>query len=89
MEGAIWTLWADLSKAQARELLKWAGRWARVIAIRSKRPLSNIYREDNTKTARWLRLTRCVNILDEHPIQWQGRTYIPFTLKPLEELPYV
>lgn len=89
VEGAVWSLWADLSKGQAKELLRWAARWARVIAIRSKRPLGNVYRSGNHKTARWLKLTKCVTILDDHPIMWNGQTYIPFHLKPLEDLPYV
>jgi len=89
VEGAIWTLWADLTLGQSKQLLKWSRPWARVIAIRAKRPLSNVYLRGNTTTERWLKATRCVNILDDHPIQWQGREYIPFHLKPLEELPYV
>ena len=89
VEGSIWTLWADLTTPQARELLRWAGRWARVLAIRSKRPLSNVFLRGNTLTERWLRLTRCVDIDYANPIHWQGRDYLAFRLKPLEELPYV
>ena len=87
--GSVWTLWQDLSVGQAKALLKWCPAWARIMAIRSGRPLQNVYLKGNLATESWLKATRCVNILDESPIMWQGREYIPFFLKPLEELPYV
>lgn len=89
-EGAVWTLWREgMTKAQSRELLKQCVPWARIMAIRAKRPLSNVFLSNNRVTERWLRATRCVDILDDVLIPWQGRLYVPFHLKALEDLPYV
>lgn len=87
--GSVWTLWADLTRGQAKDLIRLSRPWARIIAIRAKRPLQNVYLKGNRATEGWLRATGCVTILDDNPIVWQGREYIPFFLKPLEELPYV
>ncbi len=88
-DGNVWSLWTDLSVSQSKALIKNAVPWARIIAIRARRPLGNFFLRGNTVTDGWLRLTRCVEILDDRPLTWQGRTYIPFYLKPLEELPLV
>lgn len=88
-EGRVWTLWADLTVAQSRELLRMSRPWARILAIRAKRPLSNVFLAGNAVTERWLRMTDCVDILDAELLPWQGRMYVPFYLKPLERLPNV
>lgn len=87
--GHVWTLWTDLSSAQSRALLKACIPWARIMAIRSMRPLGNVFLTENHVTRAWLRATRCVELLDVPPIMWQGFEYTPFRLKPLEQLPYV
>jgi len=87
--GSVWTLWTDLTRKQSLALLRCCVPWARIMAIRAKRPLQNVFLEGNTVTERWLRATRCVNILDGSSVSWNGRRYTPFFLKPLEELPYV
>lgn len=87
--GGAWTLWADLTRQQSRALLKIAPAWARIMAIRAKRPLGNYFLTGNTVTERWLRATGCVTILDGHEMLWQDRSYTPFFVKPLEALPYV
>lgn len=87
--GAVWTLWTDLTRKQSLELLRCCVPWARIMAIRAKRPLTNVFLSGNTVTERWLRATRCVTILDNQLLSWKGRSYVPFYLKPLEELPYV
>lgn len=87
--GTVWTLWQELTFGQAKALAKNCAPWARIMAIRSARPLQNVFLQGNAATRRWLESTRCVDILDDHPLTWEGRTFIPFFLKPLEQLPYV
>lgn len=87
--GSVWSLWADLSPAQARAVLRQAASWARIIAIRARRPLYNVFRADNRVTDRWLELTRCVDIDRRNVIVWEGQSFVPFYLKSLERLPYV
>lgn len=88
-EGAVWTLWTDLTISQSAALLRCCVPWARIMAIRAERPLHNVFLASNSITASWLEATRCVNILYNRPLTWHGREYIPFFLKSLEELPYV
>lgn len=86
--GSVWTLWADLSRTQAKEVLRMAPAWCRIMAIRAKRPLQNVYLAGNSQTEHFLRATKCVDILDQE-VLYEGRTWIPFFLKPLEDMPSV
>ncbi len=86
--GSVWTLWANLSLGQAKEVLHMAAPWCRIMAIRAKRPLGNIFLKGNRATERFLRATKCVDILEE-TIHHDGREWTPFFLKPLEAMPSV
>ena len=85
----MWTLWADLTLSQYKGLMRRVPFWARFLAVRAHRRLENSYLQGNTTTRKWLAATRCVNFLDDQPLTWEGKTFIPFTLKPLEHLPDV
>lgn len=87
-DGCIWTLWADLSLGQAREVMKMVVPYARIIAIRANRPLHNWYREGNRATEHFLRATRCVDFTEKRATI-TGRPYRHFKLKALEDLPNV
>lgn len=88
--GSVWTLWADLSMRQSRELLRMTPAWARIISIRSKgRILGNVFRKGNRLTQHWLEMSGCVDIHHETPLTSEWGTFIPFRLKPLERLPNV
>lgn len=87
--GAIWTLWADLSLSQYRKLSKVIVPWARIIAIRAKRPLGNVYLKGNRTTEHFLKSTGCIDIHHERALHFEGRDWVPFHLKALEDLPNV
>lgn len=86
--GSIWTLWRDLTLGQYREVLRMAAPWCRIMAILAKRPLSNVYLKGNRTTERFLKATGCIDILEQE-VYHDGRTWIPFFLKPLERMPNV
>lgn len=86
--GYVWTLWADLSVGQARDVLRMAIPYARILAIRSGRPLENWFREGNEATASFLRATGCVDFTEERAMIGD-RLFRRFKLKSLEDLPRV
>lgn len=87
-QGYVWSLWTDLSLRQSLGIMKKAEGWARVLRMRAgPRPLQNVFVEGNRVTEAFLRRTRCVNIQEDCPLTYNGRTFIPFFLKPLAELP--
>lgn len=87
-EGAVWSMWRDLRPLEAREVMrmtpKWA-RWVREVAGPDKW-LWNVYLQGNRQTEAFLRASHCVTIDKEHPIEHDGRVFIPFHLKSAEEL---
>lgn len=96
-DGAIWTLWSDLTRSQSLALMRVTPSWARKIAehanehikwYQPERRLQNAVWEDNRLTIAWLRATRCVDFLDTR-LQFGDKWFIPFFLKPLAELPNV
>lgn len=86
--GSVWTLWADLTRGQARDVMRMVVPYARILAIRSRRPLSNWYNTENAATEHFLRATHCVDFMDVQATIG-GRPFRRFTLKPLEDLPNV
>lgn len=90
-EGVVWTLWADLSRGQARDVLRMAVPYARILSIRAKQPLYNFYRADNAATEHFLKATGCVDFLDE--VSYRGMNgesrWKKFKLKRLEDMPDV
>lgn len=86
--GSVWTLWTPLSVGEVADILHMAAPWCRIMAIRSRRPLGNIFLKGNRATERFLRATKCVDILEE-TIHHDGREWTPFFLKPLERMPHV
>lgn len=87
-QGAIWSLWADLSPEQSRGVMARAGEWARFIRSYAggDKWLWNIYLKGNRQTEAFLRASHCVNIDKESSILHDGREFIPFHLKTAEEL---
>lgn len=87
-EGAIWSLWADLTPEQSRWVLSQASFWAQIIREKAgpNKWLWNVYLQGNRLSETFLRATHCVNIDKEHPIEHEGRVFIPFHLKSAEEL---
>lgn len=88
VDGCVWTLWANMTRGQAREVMKMVVPYARIIAIRANRPLHNWYREGNLATEHFLRATRCVDFTEKRATI-TGRPYRHFKLKALEDLPNV
>jgi len=87
--GIVWSLWADLTFEESKALMRTVVPWARIIAIRAKRPLSNVFVKGNHQTEHFLLATRCVTTFPQAEILHEGRTYIPFMLKPIEDMPHV
>lgn len=87
-QGYVWSMWVDLSLRQSMGIMKKAEGWARVLRMRAGQvPLQNVFVEGNRATETFLKRTRCVDIQEDCPLTYNGRTFIPFFLKPLAELP--
>jgi len=88
--GFVWSLWRDMTEEQKRGVMQKAVGWARIMRLLAgKALLQNVYLKGNHKTERFLKATRCVTIDEGTELVYQGRTFIPFFLKPYEELPNV
>lgn len=87
-EGKIWSLWIDLSADQSREIMRNAKRAIVFMSLRALELgiiLSNVVRIDNRLTIAWLRASKCFDFSNQ-VIHWEGHTYLPFMVKPMEEL---
>lgn len=87
-EGLVWTLWTELSSEASKEMMRMVVPYARILAIRAKRPLGNWFASGNRATERFLRATHCVDIADQ-PTYLAGKAWTRFSLKSLEDLPNV
>ena len=86
--GAVWTLWADLTLAQSKAMMRMIVPYARILAIRANRPLWNYYGMRNDATEKFLKATRCVDFTGDVSY-FSGRYWNKFMLKPLEDMPHV
>jgi hypothetical protein len=85
-EGCIWSLWANLTAAEGKGIMRNVAAWAWSLAFDADRPLWNVYAEGNRATEAFLKATHCVTIDKDHPLTYEGRTFIPFYLKSLGDL---
>lgn len=86
--GAVWSVWADLTRGEQRRLLRLTPEVVLAVAQDAKRPLGNVVWEGNTRVLSWLKASKCFTFLDNH-LLWEGRRYIPFFVKPLGDLIHV
>lgn len=94
---SIWSLWADLSQAESIMCVRLGRLWLRMLAAwweTQQNPhvgffrLHNYVWASNRKTLRWLKATGCFAFHTDHTLTVEGKSFIPFTLKPLRELPF-
>lgn len=87
-EGYIWSLWTDLTRDQMRAVMARTPELIRQMAQDAQRPLMNVVWEGNRATRAWLRASHCFDFLEDR-LQYKGKTFIPFFVKPLGDLAHV
>lgn len=86
--GNIWSLWVDLTPEQSRELMRSTKAAVYFMASRAAEHgilLSNVVWDQNRVTRAWLKASKCFDF-PEGEMQYGGKTFLPFFVKPLEEL---
>lgn len=83
----IYSLWAPLTRAQSRQVLKEMSQWVKLLIRRSRcTTLSNIIFTGNRVAIKWLVSSRCFDVNFNHPFSIQGREMLYFQTKPLAEM---
>lgn len=71
--GAIWSLWSDLTLGQAKQVFQETPKWVSHMVEASGRDfLENHVDQDNKMALRWLKASRCF-IIDKHTVILSGR----------------
>lgn len=89
-ERLIWSLWTENAKFHAQEIMKRAVPMIHAMiemAGPGIMPLHNWVWSGNLPALAWIKATHCFDLQPE--ILVQGRPFVPFFAKPLEELPSV
>ena len=93
---SIWSLWTDLTPGESIMCVRLGRLWLRMLSVwwvSQQHPRVPAYRlhnyvwDGNKKTIRWLKATKCFDFHPQHSLTSEGKSFIPFTLKPLQELP--
>jgi hypothetical protein len=90
-DGNIWSLWIDLTPEQSRELMRHTKSAVFFMATRAAEVgvlLSNVVWDQNRTTLAWLRASKCFDF-PRGEMHHGGKTFLPFFVKPLEELIHV
>lgn len=88
-EGAVWSMWRDLTSNESRELLRHTPEMVAEMVSARDGVLENYVWENNTQALAWLRASKCFNIDLDRVIILGNHRFIHFATKPLEELPDV
>lgn len=84
---ACYSLWTELSRTEARQVLQETKAWTRALVSHSGAPrLGNCVAAANRKAVKWLELSGAFDLFKEKAFTSRGKLVYPFCTRSLAEL---